>query len=160
MSNEFINKEIDEIMKDGAFEFPQNTAMSSAWILGNLKGTNLKVLKMSEDFSLTEYFVIGSAQNSIQSKAMADEICFQLKRHSFEVRSKESDQNSEWILLDFGDIIVHIFVEHMRSTYDLESLWSNSSEVEIPQEYYFERGNDTNADQSSKSVEKSDKEYF
>ena len=51
-----------------------------------------------------------------------------------EVRSKESDQNSEWTLLDFGDIIVHIFVEHARSTYDLESLWSNSTEIEIPQE--------------------------
>ena len=80
MSNEFINKEIDEIMEDKAFEFPQNSAMSSAWILGNFKGTNLKVLKMSKDFSLTDFFVIGSAQNSTQSKAMADEICFQLKR--------------------------------------------------------------------------------
>jgi ribosome-associated protein len=155
MSNEFINKEIDEIMKEKAFDFPQNTAMSSAWVLGNLKGTNLKVLKMSQDFSLTDFFVIGSAQNPVQSKAMADEICFQLKRHNCEVRSKESDQNAEWILLDFGDIIVHIFVEHARSTYDLESLWSNSTEIEIPQEYYFERGND-----SEKSTEKSQKDYF
>ena len=159
MSNEFINKEIDEIMGDEAFEFPQNTAMSSAWILGNFKGTNLKVLKMSRDFSLTDFFVIGSAQNSTQSKAMADEICFQLKRFNMEVRSKESDQNSEWTLLDFGDIIVHIFVEHARSTYDLESLWSNSTEIEIPQEYYFERENDLD-NNSSSLLEKSEKEYF
>ena len=55
MSNEFINKEIDEIMKSSDFDFPQNTAMSSAWILGNLKGTNLKVLKMSEDFPLPTF---------------------------------------------------------------------------------------------------------
>lgn len=156
MSNEFINKEIDEIMEDKAFEFPQNSAMSSAWILGNFKGTNLKVLKMSKDFSLTDFFVIGSAQNSTQSKAMADEICFQLKRYNIETRSKESDQNAEWTLLDFGDIIVHIFVEHARSTYDLESLWSNSTEIEIPQEYYFDRENDLN----SKSEGKSDKDYF
>ena len=159
MSNEFINKEIDEIMKDKDFEFPQNSAMSSAWILGNFKGTNLKVLKMSKDFSLTDFFVIGSAQNSTQSKAMADEICFQLKRFNMEVRSKESDQNSEWTLLDFGDIIVHIFVEHARSTYDLESLWSNSTEIEIPQEYYFERENDLD-NNSSSLLGKSEKEYF
>ena len=156
MSNEFINKEIDEIMEDKAFEFPQNSARSSAWILGNFKGTNLKVLKMSKDFSLTDFFVIGSAQNSTQSKAMADEICFQLKRYNIETRSKESDQNAEWTLLDFGDIIVHIFVEHARSTYDLESLWSNSTEIEIPQEYYFDRENDLN----SKSEAKSDKDYL
>ena len=160
MSNEFINKEIDEIMKGSDFDFPQNTAMSSAWILGNLKGTNLKVLKMSKDFSLTDFFVIGSAQNSIQSKAMADEVCFQLKRHNVEVRSKESDQNSEWVLLDFGDIIVHIFVEHARSTYDLESLWSNSTEIEIPQEYYFEKSNQPEVNTSNNSEEKPDKDYF
>ena len=159
MSNEFINKEIDEIMGDKSFEFPQNTAMSSAWILGNFKGTNLKVLKMSKDFSLTDFFVIGSAQNSTQSKAMADEICFQLKRYSIEARSKESDQNAEWTLIDFGDIIVHIFVEHARSSYDLESLWSNSTEIEIPQEYYFERENEID-NSSPKSAGKSDKEYF
>ena len=76
MSNDFINKEIDEIMEDKAFEFPQNSAMSSAWILGNFKGTNLKVLKMSKEFSLTDFFVIGSAQNSTQSKAMAMKFAF------------------------------------------------------------------------------------
>ncbi len=159
MSNEFINKEIDEIMEDKSFDFPQNTAMSSAWILGNFKGTNLKVLKMSKDFSLTDFFVIGSAQNSTQSKAMADEICFQLKRYNMEARSTESDQNAEWTLLDFGDIIVHIFIEHARSTYDLESLWSNSTEVEIPQEYYFEREGDLEMNSPNLSG-KSDKEYF
>ena len=158
MSNDFINKEIDEIMEDKAFEFPQNSAMSSAWILGNFKGTNLKVLKMSKEFSLTDFFVIGSAQNSTQSKAMADEICFQLKRYNIEARSKESDQNAEWTLLDFGDIIVHIFVEHARSTYDLESLWSNSTEIEIPQEYYFER--ESELDDLPKLAGKSDEEYF
>ena len=137
MSREYINKEIDEIMSS-SFEYPKNMAMSSAWIMGNLKGLNLKVLKMGEEHSLTDFFVIGSAQNYIQARSMADEISFQLKRHKAEVRSKEGNENSDWILIDFGDIIVHIFIEHARSDYNLESLWKESTEVEIPQEYYFD----------------------
>ena len=155
MSREFVNKEFDAIMNNETYGYPQNLAMSSAWIMGNLKGLNLKVLKMGEGHSLTDFFVIGSAQNSVQAKSMAEEISFQLKRHKAEIISKEGDNNSDWILIDFGDIIVHIFIEHVRSTYDIESLWKESTEIEIPQEFYF------SSDESQDSTYKtSSEDYF
>ena len=71
----------------------------------------------------------------------------------YQAVSKEGwKADSDWILLDLGDIIVHIFLESSRSVYDLDNLWSESRPVEIPQEYYF----------SSEEAEAAldDKDYF
>ena len=126
-------------------------AMASAWILGNLKGINLKVLNVSESNSLTDFYILASATNPIQAKSMADEIVYQLKQHGLETRSKEGFNDSDWVLIDLGDIIVHIFLEASRSLYDLEGLWKGSENVSIPQDYYFaaderEASNNTDTD--------------
>lgn len=136
MSSEFINANVDKIMKDNSFPFPQNMAMASAWILGNLKGINLKVLDVQKTSSLADYFVIASATNSTQAAAMADEITVSLKRVGAKVFSKEGIQNSDWILLDLGDILVHIFQESARDVYAIEQLWKDAAFVKIPNEYY------------------------
>lgn len=135
--NEFISKNVDEIADNKNLEFPENIAMASAWILGNFKGINLKVLDMRKTTSLADYFVIASATNSSQANAMADEISKQMKRKGQTVISKEGlNQPNDWILIDLGDIIVHVFDESAREAYNIDNLWSVPT-LEIPNEYYY-----------------------
>ena len=79
MSRDYITNEISKIIDSKEFEAPLDLAMSSAWLLGNYKGINLKILDMTKTSSLSDYFVLASASNTTQAKAMADEISYQLK---------------------------------------------------------------------------------
>lgn len=137
MGREYVTREVDKIMLDESLAFPENLALASAWILGNLKGVNLKILSVKELTALSDYFVLGSAGNAVQARAMADEIITQLKRHKHAPISIEGVNNAEWILVDFGDIIIHIFLEVSRNIYDLDRLWKDASSINIPQSYYF-----------------------
>jgi ribosome-associated protein len=138
MSSEYIKQEINKIMTDDSLEFPLNIAMATAWIMGNFKGINLKVLNTQKTSSISDYFVLASATNQTQAKAMAEIISKELAAYDFEAISKEGmSVTSDWILLDFGDIICHIFLETSRDVYNLEALWKDAEAVEIPQSYYF-----------------------
>lgn len=137
MSNDYISKEVEKIIKDDSLEYPLNLAMAAAWICGNLKGINLKILNTKNTTSLSDYFVIASATNTTQAASMAEDVMSQLKKHGSTIRSREGLSGSDWILIDFGDILVHIFLETSRDVYSLESLWKDAHSVEIPQEYYF-----------------------
>jgi ribosome-associated protein len=138
MANEFITKEIDKIFNQKKYPFPLNIAMITAWIEGHLKGINLKIINTSASTSLTDYFVICSAKNSVNARAMASEISFQLKRLGYPPISIEGMKDSDWILLDHGDILVHIFLEHIRDIYALDKIWEKSPIEKIPEEYYYE----------------------
>jgi ribosome-associated protein len=156
MKNEYVDKEVEKIVEDPAFAYPKNMAMASAWVLGNLKGVNLKILDVKESSSLCDYFVLASANNHVQANTMADEIMHQLKKHGCKIISAEGLQNTDWILLDAGDILVHIFLEHARDVYDLDTLWIKAPSVEIPQSYYF-----SSPEQTSKSFSgDTAKDYF
>tara|TARA_R110000868_G_scaffold352079_1_gene613308 strand:+ start:1307 stop:1777 length:471 start_codon:yes stop_codon:yes gene_type:complete len=144
MSNEFINAQVDKIVKDESYPYPLNIAMASTWIIGNLKGVNLKVLDVAKQSSLADYFVMGSATNSTMAKAMADEVIFQMKRAGHSIVSREGmASTADWILLDIGDIIVHIFLDSSRSAYDLDGLWNTAKHVGIPQDYYVSEEDDS-----------------
>ena len=136
MSNEYVNNNVDQIVKNDELQFPLNLAMASAWILGNYKGINLKILDMKRSTSLADYFVLASASNTTQASSMANEIIVQMKRSGSNVLSKEGlYENADWILLDMGDLIVHIFQQTARDVYDLDHLWDVET-VQIPNEYY------------------------
>ena len=152
MSNDYINQQVDEIFNDKKFTFPLNSAMAAAWVLGNLKGINLKVYDVSKISSLGDYYVMGSASNIRQAHAMAEEISQQLKKHGMKIISTEGKADSDWILIDLGDILVHIFLEVSRGNYNLETLWEEATQIEIPNSYYF------SADENES--EDNDKSYF
>lgn len=153
--NEYIKKHVDEIMENKQFEYPLNMAMAAAWICGNYKGINLKVLDLTEMSSLADYFVFATATNPTMAKSISDEVSVQLKRHGANVLSKEGIQDTDWILLDLGDIIVHIFQTMARDIYDLDNLWSKAPRIEIPNEYYM-----SEPDTEAKSGKKDDLDYF
>lgn len=97
------------------------------------KAFDLRALDLREIASFAEYFIIASGANQRQVQAIADEINEQLKKQlsSRPVRI-EGYSGGEWVLLDYGDFIVHIFDKDAREFYDLERLWRDARRVELP----------------------------
>lgn len=135
--NEYIKGEVDKIITNESYEFPLNHAYSAAWILANYKGDNLKIFDMRKTSALCDYSIIATAQNSTQARAMADEIANNLRVHDASIISFEGYENADWILLDTGDIIVHIFNGAARDIYDLDMIFVKNPQVKIPEEFYF-----------------------
>jgi ribosome-associated protein len=98
------------------------------------KATQIVALDLREIASFTEFFVIASGGNQRQVQAIADEINEKLKadlgRRPVRV---EGYNTAEWVLLDFGDFIFHIFDKDAREFYDLERLWRDAGRVEVPE---------------------------
>ncbi len=135
MSNPYVQKEVKKVL-DSA-EYPTNMALAAAWIVAHFKGVNIKIYDTKDQSSLCDFNIIASAENTTQAKSMIDEIMFNLKQSGADVLSLEGLADGEWILLDIGDVIVHIFQDVSREVFDLDSLWHECDQVEIPQEYYF-----------------------
>ena len=97
------------------------------------KAVNEVVLDLREIASFTEFFIIVSGTNQRQVQAISDEINEQLKKqlNARPIRL-EGYNTAEWILLDYGDFIVHIFEQKAREFYDLERLWRDAKKVEVP----------------------------
>ena len=79
----------------------------------------------------TDYFVICSGANSRQIQAIADEVEQRLKNQGEYPTSIEGYENAEWVLVDYGDFVVHIFSEKARTYYDLERLWRDARVVDL-----------------------------
>lgn len=101
---------------------------------GEKKAIEPVVLDLREIASFTDYFVIVSGQNERQVQAISDEIYEQLKRAGSAAARVEGYKTAEWILLDYGDFVVHVFEQKARKFYDLERLWRESKRVELPVE--------------------------
>jgi ribosome-associated protein len=92
------------------------------------------VLDLREITSLTDYFIICTGTNTRQNQAIADEIHLKVKDRGELPIHVEGYDNAEWVLLDYGDFIVHVFLERTRSYYDLERLWRHAKTVAVPPE--------------------------
>ena len=95
------------------------------------KALDLVVLDLREITSFTDFFIICSVSNPRQAHAVSDEITKKLKQIGELPLSVEGYETAEWILLDYGDFIVHIFSETARSYYDLERLWRHAKGVTL-----------------------------
>ena len=141
MNRDHAAAAVEGILADGRFPYPLNAAMAAVWILGGLKGKDLQVLDLGggaaeEHPPLCEYYVIGSAGNPVQAKAMAEEVLLHLKHPDRPPPGRrEGGTGAEWTLIDFGDLIVHIFLEKARGDYSLERPWRDARPVPIPPEY-------------------------
>jgi ribosome-associated protein len=95
------------------------------------KAEDLLVLDLREITSFTDFFVICSVSNPRQGHAVSDEIHKQLKSHGELPVSVEGYDSAEWVLMDYGDFLVHIFSETARSYYALERLWGHARTVDL-----------------------------
>ena len=93
------------------------------------------VLDLRGIASFTDFFVITAGTNRRQVQAISDEVVEHLKRHGTRAARVEGYQTAEWILIDYGDFIVHVFEEKARRFYDLERLWRESKRVDVSPDY-------------------------
>ena len=92
------------------------------------KAENIVAMDVSKITSLSEYFILCSASNLIQVKAIADNIKDNVDENPWKT---EGYDNGTWIILDYVDIVVHIFLDEMREYYDLERIWFDAKVVKI-----------------------------
>lgn len=95
------------------------------------KATNVKVLDLRKLADVTDYFLICSAEVELQARAIADNIAEKLKKRGIKAWHSEGYQNSKWILLDYVDVVVHIFLDETREFYGLERLWGDAKVKEF-----------------------------
>lgn len=94
------------------------------------KALDLVLLDVSGFSSFADYFIICSGKSSRQVQGIADNLERGLKTRGIKPIGSEGRREGHWVLMDYGDVIIHIFYEPVRHVYDLESLWSEASRVE------------------------------
>lgn len=92
---------------------------------------DIKVLDLREITAFADFFVVSSGANARQIQAIAEEVEIQLKKLGEFPNSVEGYQNAEWVLLDYGDYLIHVFSEKARQYYDLERLWRDAKAVSL-----------------------------
>lgn len=102
------------------------------------KGQDIKIIDIHNVSVIADYFVIASGTNSNQVQAIVDNVEEQLGRAGFEAKQIEGNRNSSWILMDYGDVIVHVFDEENRLFYDLERIWRDGKILDA-QEFLAEK---------------------
>lgn len=97
------------------------------------KAEDIRVLSIEKVSVIADYFLIASGTNRNQVQALAESVEEALYKAGYEVRQKEGVQSANWILMDYGDIIVHIFDRENRLFYDLERIWVDGETISIDQ---------------------------
>ena len=101
-----------------------------AWkALDDKKGNEIRVIDIEKVSSIADYFIIANGDNRNQVQAMSDNVEEMLGRAGYEPKQIEGYQNANWILLDYGDIVVHIFSADDRRFFDLERIWRDGITV-------------------------------
>ena len=113
---------------------PDEAIMIAAQAAGEKKATDIVILDLRQIASFTEYFVLCTGANARQVGAIADSVEEQLRKVGKRPLHTEGYSSAEWILLDYGDFIVHIFSSASRRFYDLERVWRDAGKIEIKDE--------------------------
>lgn len=106
-------------------------ALLAVEALEDKKAEDITIIDISEVSVLADYFIIADGNNKNQVQAMVDNVQEELFKAGYEMKQMEGYREGDWILLDFGDIIIHIFDKENRLFYDLERIWKDGKEVSI-----------------------------
>lgn len=109
-------------------------ALFAAKTLDMKKGGDVVILDISEKSGFADYFVMVTAGNDRQLKALADEMEFVFEEKGIFVKRIEGATSSGWLLLDYEDIIINIFTEESRSKYNIEKVWGDCETLEFTAE--------------------------
>ena len=93
--------------------------------LEDKKGNDIQIIDIHEVSVIADYFIIASGSNTNQVKTLADNVEETLGRAGYELRQSEGYGSASWILMDYNDIIVHVFSEEDRSFYNIERIWKD-----------------------------------
>lgn len=99
--------------------------------LSDKKADDIEVIEIGDLTILSDYFVIASATNTTHVRALADEVEYIGKQQGVYPARVEGYQSANWIVLDYGDVIVHLFYQQTREFYNLDKLWSDGTKIDV-----------------------------
>lgn len=99
--------------------------------LDTKRGEDIQAIKITDLTILADYFVIVNGTSNTHTRTLADEVEFQLTQKGINPTRREADTGNTWIILDYGDIIVHVFYKETRGFYQLENLWADGEAVDV-----------------------------
>lgn len=108
-----------------------DTALLAVKAIDGKKGLDIQVIEISDISVLADYMVIATGNSSTHVKALADEVEYQLDKAGVSVSHIEGYRSNTWILLDYIDVIVHVFDDEAREFYDLDRMWQDGKPVDI-----------------------------
>lgn len=108
----------------------KETALMAVNALEDKKAEDVRIIDISEISTIADYFIIADGSNKSQIQAMADNVSEILGRAGVNLRQMEGYQTANWILMDFQDVIIHIFDRENRLFYDLERIWRDGVLIE------------------------------
>lgn len=100
-------------------------------LIQSKKGFDITILNLKELSAMADYFVICSAEANVQVKAISDEVDKKLRKEGIKCYHKEGYNSLNWVLLDYFDVVVHIFKKDSREFYNLEKLWGDAEITKI-----------------------------
>ena len=109
---------------------PLEVAKAIETFLDNKKGRDIKVLHVEDVTSIADYFVVCTATSNTHVKALSGELEYQLERRGVNAYHIEGRDNNSWVVLDYCNVIVHIFNREARDFYNLDKLYENTTAVE------------------------------
>jgi ribosome-associated protein len=124
-------------MQDKEVLTAQERALKCAAFALDKKALDVKILEIKRISSIADYLVLASGRSDRQVQAIAESVKVGLKPFDKPIDMEGVDQG-RWVVIDYGDIIVHIFQEDVRKMYSLDELWGRAPQVEIPQELLWE----------------------
>jgi ribosome-associated protein len=118
---EISNETLPPVDADNALE----VAEAIAEILDSKKGRDIKVIKVDDKTVISEYFVLCTGNSSTQVKALAGEVEYRMEQRGLQPYNVEGRDNNSWVLVDFSNVIVHIFSREAREFYNLDKLYED-----------------------------------
>lgn len=125
-----LNEKMNASAKEGGKERSSELAKLAIAALEDKKAEDIRIIDIGEVSVLADYFIIASGNNRTQVQAMADEVEQRLGRAGAAPRQVEGYQSANWVLLDFGDVIIHLFDTQNRLFYDLERIWKDGTQID------------------------------
>jgi ribosome-associated protein len=111
----------------------KDCALVAAQAAADKKATDIVVLDVAGALVITDYFVLATGANELQVHAIADEMEQRVEEAGLTVIGREGEAERKWILIDFGDLVVHVFQADTREFYRLEKLWGDVPRLELPE---------------------------
>jgi ribosome-associated protein len=116
-------------MKEGLNMEPKELAKSVSDILSNKKAADLRLLEVTDLTTLADYFIIATGTSTTHLKTLAEEVEYVLKKQGILPNRVEGRQGGEWVLIDYGAVVVHLLLGDAREFYSIERLWSDAKNV-------------------------------
>lgn len=133
----YIVEETTERMKENLAKLIEHTTQSvevTRDIINacmEAKGKDISVLDVSKIFGASDYFIVVSGRSDRQVQGISNRVLEALEKHGIKPTSIEGFEEGQWVLIDCGDVVAHIFYEPVRSHYDLENLWFKAPRLDL-----------------------------